>query len=261
MDKSIQEKIQKRIKANRIVGLMRFRDSFSSSKGKHSWDLCGYPLYYWKMKVALEIKYLEKIVIWTDIKEAQYLAKEMSDKFVVISTTLDEFKEPIFKYLDDLKTPESRVPRARILYDLADDSHVTPEIIEQIGFKPTLSVLLCVCTPLETSKSIDKLIEKYFEDDEAEEAYLVYQIPPFILTPNLQHPQYLLDVSGFLGQGGRHNLPTMYSPSGTFIRSYRWTSFTRKVFVEISEEDGKEIHTKNDLKFAEFYMKKRIDNV
>ena len=259
MDKSIQDKIQKRINANRIVGLMRFRDSFGSAKDKHSWNLCGHPMYYWKMKAALETKHLEKIIVWTDNKEAQGMAGKWSDKFIVIRGNKDEFKDPRVKRLDNLKTPESIIPRARVFFDLADPLHVTPEVIKQIGFKPTLSVLLCVNTPLETAESIDKLIEKYFEDDNAEEAHLVYQGNPFVLIHNPRHPQYLLAVNDWQTQAGRQNLPIMYCPSGTVILSYPWTRLRRKVFVEIPEAEGKEIHTKDDLEFAEFYMKKRLE--
>ena len=259
MKESVQDKIRKRIKANRIVGLMRFRDSFGSAKGKHSWNLCGHPMYYWKMKAALETKHLEKVIVWTDNKEAQEMAEKWSDKFIVIRGIKDEFKDPIVKHLDNFKTPESMIPRARVFYDLANDLHVTPEVKEQIGFKPTLSVLLCVCSPLEIAESIDKLIEKYYEDDNAEEAHLVYQGSPFILIPKPRHPQYLLALNDWQTQAGRQNLPTIYCPSGTVIFSYTWTRFRRKVYVVIPESEGKEIHNEEDLEFAEYYLRKRLE--
>ena len=259
MDKSIQDKIQKRIKGNRIVGLMRFRDSFTTTGSKHSWMLCGHPVYYWKMKAALESKHLEKVIIWTDVGKAQEMAEKWSDKFVVIRGNLNEFKDPTYKYTDDLKTSKSRISRARIYYDFTIKEHVAPEVIERIGFNPTVSVLLSVTTPLETGENIDELVKKYFEDDDAEEAHLVYKISPFILVPNSRHPQYLLDANGWIAQRGRQNLPVVYSPTGTFIRSYRWLYSQLRVFVEIPEKYGREIHTKEELELAEFYMKKRLE--
>lgn len=101
-------KIQKRIKANKIIGFMAFRDHYSSTPGRHSWLLCGKPIYWWKMREALKSKYLQKIVVWTEVKEAWQVATKMSDKFVILKRRLEECRELTYRVVDDLKTPLSR---------------------------------------------------------------------------------------------------------------------------------------------------------
>ncbi|GAI73238.1 unnamed protein product, partial [marine sediment metagenome] len=159
-------KIERRIKANRIIGRIVFRNHFSSHPGRHSWDLCGHPVYRWTFKAAMDCKYLEKITVWTEVEEALEMARKMSDKFVTFKRSIEECKEPAWRIVDDLKTPTSRIPLWGI----------TPEMIEEkLGFQPTLQVNFSVCHPLETTESINKLVEKYFEDDMAERVYLVYK--------------------------------------------------------------------------------------
>ncbi|GAI29770.1 unnamed protein product, partial [marine sediment metagenome] len=102
------DKVAKRIRANRIVGYIRFRDHYCSHPGRHSWDLCGEPMYYWALKAAAEVKYFEKIVLYTEVKEVQARAKKLSDKFVIAPREIEECREPEWEIVDDLKTPNSR---------------------------------------------------------------------------------------------------------------------------------------------------------
>ena len=251
------DKIQKRIKANRIFGTICFRDHFCSHPGRHSWDLCEHPLYYWKMKAAMESKYLEKILLFTEVEEAWQLAKKMSDKFVVKKRTLKECREPEWIVVDDLKTSRSR----KSVYSgdfnrIAGD--VSKTIIKLLGFEPTIRVNLSACCPLETADDIDKLIERYFEDDLAEQAWIVYKTLSCLVMKNPKNPKYLLRLFNIaIRQFG----PQLYLLTGTFIRSYEWTGREKGVYIEIPPERGIDIHNKKNLELAEFYMRKRLDKL
>lgn len=249
----LSRKVKKRIEANRIVGYMLFRDHFSSHPGKHSWNLCGHPVYYWQMKAAVESKYLEKIILWTEVEEAWKLARKMSDKFVVIKRKLEECKEPEWETVDDLKTPTSRVS---LCPGGPGESRGIPLIKKTLRFSPTI-VYLTVCFPLITSEDIDKLIEKYFEDDIAERAYLVSRVEARFYTCNVQNPQYLFPIWNFPNMR-RQDFSPLYKLTGVRIISYTGIGRNRWVYVEIPPERAVDIHDKKDLELAKFYLGKRL---
>lgn len=248
----IDAKIRRRIKANKIVGSMRFRDHFCSNPGRMQWDLCGHPLYWWKLKAAMDSKYMEKIVVYTEIEEALETARNMSDKFVPMKRSIEECREPIWKIVDDLKTPSSRVHTIT--------SQVGDQRNKAIGFVPTLFVGLSPCHPLETTENLDKLIEKYYEDDLAEAACMVYEVAPFLQTKDPNNPQYLFPVWHFQHLGRRQQYPILYRVAGSQIVTYEQTAMKRMAYIVISEEEGLEVHSEKDLKKARFYMEERLRN-
>jgi len=255
----IEAKIQRRIKANRIVGSMRFRDHFGSSPGRMTWDLCGHPLYWWKLKAAMDSKYMEKIIVYTEVDEALETAKKMSDKFVPMKRNIEECREPIWKIVDDLKTPNSRV-NIISSQGTGKNENQTIERDKKIGFVPSLYVGLSPCHPLETTENLDKMIEKYYEDDLAETACMVSEIPPFLCTKDPNNSQYLLPVWHFSNLVRRQQYPILYRLSGSRIVSYEQPSQgQRMAFIEIPEEEGIEVHSEKDLKLAKFYLKARLN--
>lgn len=250
LEQAIKAKIQRRIKANRIVGSIRFRDHFSTCPGRHNWDLCGHPVYWWVLKAAMDSKYLEKVIVCTEVEEALRTAERMSDKFVTIPRTLEECDEPAYHIVDDLKTSESRV-------EITAANRV--EVVEKkLGVVGPLMVGLSPCNPLTTAASVDRLIEKYFEDDLAESAVLVSKVDLKLHTPDPGNPQYLLPVWNFSSLVRRQQYPPLYSLAGARIVSYEWMA-QRAVYVEVPESEAIEIHDEKDLEKAKFYLEARLN--
>jgi len=249
-------KIERRIAANRIVGTMGFRAHFSSTPDRHSWDLCGRPVYWWTMKTAMETKYIEKIVVWTDDKKAQEVARKMSDKFVIYDRALEECKEPMWRFVDDLKTNKSRVNTQRPWRERGK------EIRELLGFEPTLFVYFIANQPLIRAGSVTKLIEKYFEDDIAEWAALVTRTRQgAIYIKHPEYPEYLIPIFNTnIGATRQERLGT-YALLGPSIQPYLTLhSMARRiVYVEIGEDERVDVHSKDDLELAEYKMRKRLE--
>ncbi len=250
-------KIKKRIEANRIIGRIGFRNHFSSHPGRHSWDLCGHPIYWWVFKTAVNTKYLEKIILWTEEERAWKDAREMSDKFVIIKRSIEECKEPQWKFVDDLKSSQSRV-------DIPSRGWPSDkEIKELLGFEPTVVVNFPANQPLIKAKSCARMIEKYFEDDIAEVAVIATRI----LYPNLHmrhpnYPEYLLPMPIFGGLTTRQERPENYNVFGPTIQPYYGKVLTmseRKVFVEVGEDERLDLHDEEDLELARFKMGKRLE--
>jgi len=248
-------KIKKRIDANRIVGAMGFREHFSSHPGKHSWEMCGHPVYWWVMKVAIETKYVEKIVVFTEDKKAQKIAREMSDKFVIFNRTMEECKEPLWRFVDDLKSNKSRI---NTIGDWVD----RPEVEELLGFEPTLFVYFQANQPLVRASTVTRQIEKYFEDDITEAVYSAVKdyYPASFYIRDPAFPEYLIRC-GFIS-GSRQEEPTTYKPFGHPIMTYKnrlLSCTTRMAFVEVGRDEIADVHDEEDLEWAEFKMKKRLE--
>lgn len=255
-------KIEKRIKGNRIVGALGFRQHFSSHPNRHSWNICGHPVYWWVMKQAVETKYLEKILLWTEDKEAQKIAKEMSDKFVVINREIEECKEPMWEFVDDLKSNNSRVNNIRPLFGHWSDRD--DEIKKALGFEPTLFVWFQANQPLIRATSVTKMIEKYFEDDIAECSVLAIKNyhPPHFFIQDPNYPEYLIQIGFGTQYTTRQERPDTFTPIGPSISSTAkiYSISTRMVYVEVNRDEFADIHNEEDLEYAEYKMKKRIEN-
>lgn len=251
------DKITKRIRANKIVGYTRFRDHYCSHPGRHSWGLCGEPMYYWALKAAADVKYFEKIVLFTEVKEAQARAKKLSDKFIIVPRKIEECREPEWVIMDDLKRPNSRKPIFSTGIDARGSQEQTEFITKVTGIEYPVTVWFPASNPLLRSRSIERLIERYFEHDSAELARIVTRIPGYLFTQNLVHPEFLWPVWYEL-YTGRQNHPPLYRSIGAHIWMYQQTGFRRTVFVEVPFEEGIDVHDKEKLELAEFYMEKRL---
>jgi len=250
-------KIKKRIEANRIIGTMGFRDHFSSHSGRHSWDLCGHPVYWWVLKAAANTKYLEKILLWTEVEQAWKDAREMSDKFVIWKRSIEECKEPMWKFVDDLKGLKSRVnTQENWLYR-------NEKIKELLGFEPTIRVSFQANQPLIRAESVTRLIEKYFEDDIAERAAMVAKIAfPTFHMRQPGYPEYLVPIFEFSYFGNRQERPEIYDVIGSSIQLYtdRLHSMSeRMAFVEVGADEKSDIHDEEDLELAILKMRKRLE--
>lgn len=252
------DKVAKRIRANRIVGYIRFRDHCCSNPGRHSWDLCGEPMYYWALKAAAEVKYLEKIVLYTEVEEAWARAKKLSDKFVVAPRTIEECRNPEWMVVDDLKTPNSRKSVYSDGIDKRDDRDQSGFVERVTGIEYPVVVGTSAAHPLTRSKTVERLIERYFEHDSAEAAVVVVRAPTHLLTQNLAHPEFLWPV-WYEHHTVRQNYPPLYQAAGIGITTYQNVGRRHTVFVEEPWEEGLDVHDKKDLDLVRFYMEKRLN--
>lgn len=127
-----------------------------------------------------------------------------------------------------------------------------------LGFKNAIYVQLMANRPLETSQTIDRVIEKYFEDDDAEEARCVYRISPYQYFNNPKNPQYILPLWASQTVNKRQDMVDMFIGGGVVIRSYAWTAMKRIAYVEVPWQEEIEIHDRDDLELAEFCMEKKL---
>lgn len=247
-------KVKKRIEANRIVGVIGFRDHFSSHPGRHSWDLCGHPVYWWALKTMAEVKYIEKILLWTEVEQAWEDARKISDKFVIWKRPVEECVEPTWYFADDLKTLKSRVT----IYE--NWTFRKEEIKNLLGFEPTVKLIIGANRPLVRAKSVNRLIERYFEDDIAEMAMLVTKNRhPCFHMRHPDYPQYTIPMFEFSNYNTRQEYPSFYICCGAGLVSLSKVNTSRRAtYIEVGREEEVDIHDEGDLELARFYMEKRL---
>lgn len=232
----------------RIIGFFFFRDHYSSHPGKHSWELCGYPIYYWAFKAALESVYFEKIIAWTEVKAGLEMAEKMSPRFVAVERPLRECREPEWENGHSIY---SNIHRRQ--WNVGQGEEEAEQIL---GFKPTIMVRLLADSPLTTTEDIDKLIKTYLDTN----------IPFIHLGTRLPHPVYFQDANfaypafSLLGIRRQDMSILAYLPQGTrLFKVPRDFSTQREWMVEIPFENAINIHSKKELELAEFYMEKRLN--
>ena len=251
----LKAKVRRRVSANCIVALVVFRDHHSSVPGKNSWDLCGKPVYYWSIKAAVESKYLEKVLVWTEVKGVREVLGDMLDKIVFIDRTIDECREPPWKIMNDLKRYDSRVDTGSVVVvqNLLGD-----RIKNALDFDPTLLLKFQVNRPLVRTGTFDRVVERYFEDDIAERCMAVSEIDRVTWQNHPDQSKYIVrsGLSNFAVR--RQELPAMYVSAGPYITSYEWTGTQRTVYVVVPYLESIEIHSVDDMEIAELLMKKRL---
>lgn len=232
----------------RIIGFIHFRDHYSSNPGKHSWELCGHPVYYWAFKAALQSVYLEKIIVWTEVKAALQMAKKMSARFVTIERPLKECREPETKNGHSIY---SNIHRRQ--WNVGQREEEAEQIL---GFKPTIMVRLLADSPLTTAEDIDKLIKTYLDTN----------IPFIHLGTRFPHPVYFQDANfaysffSLMGIRRQDFSVVAYLPQGTrLFKVPRDFTTQREWMVEIPFENAITVHSKKELELAKFYMQKRLD--
>lgn len=252
-----QRRMLKRIEANTIIAETGFRDHFCTHPGRHSWDLCGHPMYYWTFKTILGSKYIQKCFVHTEVEEALEMAKNMSDKFIPVKRPLDDCKEPATEIIDDLKTPDSRRWRYP---NIRGEILVRAKEKEILGDIKPVIISCPVCYPLVTTESLDRLIEAYFSDPFADKAYLFYKCCPssHMIDPTTG---YFIVIAAFHGNFGRRQQSfQMYHSAGYHIPTAETEIWAqgRVTGVEVPVDEGIDIGDEEDLRIARIFMEARL---
>jgi len=251
-----RKQMLKRIKANTITIYTGFRDHFCTHLGRHSWDICGKPMYYWAFKAILGSKYIQKCFVSTEVEEALEMGTKMSDKFVPMKRSLEDCKEPQGVIVDDLKTPNSR--KCRVPVDAMADLRKKEKEVFGSDVEP-VRVGCMLCYPLMTSEGIDRLIEAYFSDVFADKAQLVYKCCHSLYMKD-PTAGYLMDVAPFAHSFGRRQQSfQMYHSAGCFIPYFPKYSQGRIVSVEVPVDEGLDVGDEEELRIARIFMEARLN--
>jgi len=180
----------------------------------------------------------------------------LSDKIIFAERTLEECKEPTWKIVDDLKRHDSRVD---VCTHSVIQNLLAGKMREALGFEPTVLLRFASNYPLQKTETFDKVVEKYFEDDLAEECRTMTEVHRYLWQHHPEQPQYLVRTGFSHHANRRQAMPAIYTPAGPYITSYQWTGMKRVAYVLVPRSEGIEIHNKEDLELARLYMEKRLE--
>lgn len=246
----------------------------SSRRCRCLWDICGKPMIQWALEVPLASKYINKVVLSSEDQDILRFAEKM-EGVTIIPRQLDN----VFLLPRDWNVGIFQKQRPRSLFSRdtfaagpfdADETRRTTSptyycmwyLQEYHSFITDIEVIAPANEPLATVESLDRLIEAFFKDEEANYAHTLYPIMPYIWTINekTRRPFPLFFWKGL----DRQCYPSIYRQGPFQIHGNAskssYNSTIKIAYTLISKEEAIDIHDEEDLALANFYMKRRLES-
>lgn len=268
-----RENLAKEIKIYNITAIMYVRGK-GSRFGEHEqrclWPLCGEPMMQWPLKTALASKYINKVILTSEDLEILRIGEKI-DGVTIIPRSLDT----VLQIPRDWNVGVFQRQRPRSLFSM--DTFGDPGGIsmgyrniryyifwylqEQESYITDIEILIPANEPLGTTESLDKLIEAFFLDEEANRAYAIYSVMPNLhfINPVTNELFPLFNLEGL----DRQSYPLTLYRAGPFYvygkpLKATFSACDKIAYTIVSEEEGMDVHDKKDLKKAEFYLTERL---
>ena len=256
MKKSLKQEIDN----NSILACIQVRGKGSTFPGRALWDICGKPCIQWALEPILECEYINKVVVCTEDRKIKDVVENLGVR--VIDLPLYEahnfprdYSSGIFRRLK-ARSLRAQIPTVYtetveyILYWLDDYQNYTPDIF----------ILAHADQPLSKLSTLNKVIETFFEDDEAAIVRTFYPTTHYLWMENVttgrRMPMWDMDPLD------RQRYPPMYGIGDYVLWGHPRTASSqgrRVAAVDITVEEAIDVHTKEDLFLARCYMKRRLE--
>ena len=272
--KKVTDSLRREIKTYNVMGMMYVRGSgspHSDHKQRCFWDLGGKPMLQWNLENGLASKYINKVILSSEDEKILKFGQDMEGVTVVprpLHMTFElprSFKSGVFEreFPRSLFAGEPfRDPESKHFAEVGKASPIWYScwyMKEHEGYAPQIWVNLPANEPLATVETLDKLIEAFFLDEEANRAYTIYPIMPYLVSINPKTNQ-LFPV--FHADGlDKQNYPDIYR-MGPFIvwgkpLKTTFNATFKATWIIIPKEQAIDIHDKDDLILANHYLERR----
>lgn len=225
------------------------------------WEICNKPMVQWSLEAAKASKYVNKIVLGSEDMKILKVGEKIGGITVIPRPLQTAFHLPrdygsgIF---------QRQLPRSIFSGEPTIDTNYADYcfwyLLEYESYVAHIQVGLAANGPLGTVESLDKLIEAFFLDEEATAGLSFYSIMGNIhyINPVIKRPMALLGDTGL----DRQKQIPLYRPGphsllGRPLKS-TYDQPTKYAYIIIPPEEGIDVHNKDDLELAEFYMEKRL---
>lgn len=254
--------LEKEIQKCRILSFTQVRAT-GSVHGDHPyrclWDICGKPMIQWALEPATQCKYIDKVVVCTEDRKIRDVVEGLG--VMVIDRPLHQARD----FPRDYSSGTFRRFHTRSL--MAQIPTVYTETMEYVlywldkqqGYAPDIVVQFYANMPLGTLSALNKVIEAFFEDDEATSVRTFYPIPHPLWIDN-PFAGYKIPLFDHVPLDRQLYLP-VYSVGSFNLRGHprRIPYRSKKVVgVPIDPEEGLDVHTEEDLFLARCCMKRRL---
>jgi len=260
--------LEREIRKYNILGWMQVRKA-GSVHGEHPnralWDICGKPSIQWVLEATKGCHYINKISVVTDSKEI----KEVVDKVGGI-TIVDrplwtaynmprDFTQGTFKRAKPRSILSAEAP---IYNDTLGMSFYHLEEME--GYIPDIWINIGANEPMITTKMLYRLIEKFFEDEEAGKVITVsrHHVYLHITNPATGRLYPVMNLGGM----DRQTWPPLYNMGAPVLTGMPSKCSTQPLtgklaHIEVLPEEMIDMHDKRDLFLARCYMAKRLGKI
>jgi len=251
------------IKKYHILGYTSVRRQgslYSQHPNRCLWDICGKPSIQWVLEAGMGSKYIDKIVVSTDGKEIKKVVEELGVQ--VVDRPLHQSLDLPRDYTQGIFTRK----KPRSLLSVPAPIHTSYTIytlwyLEKTeGYMADIRVDLGANHPLITTEIIDRMIEKFFEDEEASVVRSYYPILPYVCTLNSKIDR-IFPVF-FLHGLDKQAYPPFFRQGPCEVRgmpSKMTVGGAVEGYILINPEEGVDMHNEEDLFLAQCYMKRRLE--
>lgn len=256
--------LESEIKSYHILGAMRVRGS-GSPYGHHQdrclWNICGKPCIGWVLDAAKRSKYIDKIAVWTESEGIKEAVKGLGGVTVIDRMLYTSYKTPrdFTQGLFKRSKPRSFLSEEALIY--RDATTYAQYVLKRTeGYQTELRFNLAANAPMITSEIIDRMIEAFFQDEEAAMMTALYPVFPYIqvINPRTKRPACLLVDPGERQMA----IPTYMSAPYSFVglaSKLRTTPMEGQTgYIVVTEEEGLDMHNEEGLFLANCYMKRRL---
>jgi len=273
--KKITHSLRTEMKKYNITGFMFARGSGSSFDGHERrvlWNICGKSLLEWGLEAGLKSKYINKVVLTTEDKKIMEVGEGLG------VTVIPRFLANTVNVPRDWNTGVFQRQRPRSLRsagpvneivgldprrsNIFEDPYAYCEwyLEEREGYISDIEVHLAGNEPLGTSESLDRLIEAFFLDEEANIAWTFYPIMPYIFTinPVTKRPFPIIHKNGL----DRQCYQPIYRRGPFQIKGLpsktTYDGGLKIAYIIVPPEEGLDLHDEEDLFLARHYMERRL---
>jgi len=256
--------IQSEIKQYDIMSFTTVRAS-GSTHGNHPrrclWDICGKPSLQWVLEAVKDSGYINKMIVATEDDKIAEVAKGLGATIIhrPLWTSLDyprDYSEGHFKR----NKPRSLIHQKPTIYtDVKEYALYYLEKTE--NYVPDLILSADANRPLGTSETVKKVVESFFQDEEATGASTYFPLAPYIYIWNSRAKRV---IPFYTTKFDRQEALRLYEigPFGLAGIAEKSSSQGDKVApVFISREEGLDMHNEEDLFYARCLMKKRLEKI
>lgn len=225
------------------------------------WEICGKSSIEWVLEALKGSKYINKVVVNTESKEIKEVVEGLGVQVVQRPYHMSHSGRRDYAH-----GPYSRGgARPRSLQSLTSAvldarSMFGVRYLDEVdGWVTDILVEMQANGPLITTETIDRLIEKFFDNEEAASVHAYYPIPPYMHQLN---PITDGMFTVFQSAGNRQNCIPCYGHVVVAVYGIPSKLTEKGVggnYIIVKPEEGLDMHDEEDLFLARAYMARRLE--
>lgn len=262
-ERKITNTLRREIKKYNIASFTLTRGTgsvHSQHERRCLWEICGKSMIQRVLETVLASRYINKVVLSSEDEKILEVGRKIDGVTIIPRQMHTVFNVPrnYGSGVYQRERPRSLNSSEPLIYtDYRLYCHWY--LKEYESYVTDIEIEAPANEPMGTTKSVDKLIEAFFLDEEAKGGHTFYPVMPYIymINPITKRPFPLIKDLGL----DRQKYPPLYR-SGPFsiLGNPLKTTYDgpKLAHIIISPEEGLDVHDEEDLYLANCFMKRRL---